>query len=159
MKNIKVDSEVHSKLKNRKEKNDSFNDVLRDLLDLQHEVDNDLGAYFPSDEMREAAKQILDVIENKGSVEKDVDTEQNHKEVTFISEETGAAVATCTFREDRMGVSYRTMGDKMKKIGTLMENEERGVYGFRHSQRDLEDFLDEIEQKVSGSWRKWGRDQ
>lgn len=153
MKNLKVSPEVHEELENRKEKGDTFDDVLKGILDLKPSLD-DLVAYFP-EELQEKARMIVEEIEETGEMKREVEERHGNHVLVFESEVTGRKIVECTFSEDKMDLAYRNQVGDMKNFGwiDMKEGEPRAYNNF---EKNISEYSDEVKEKVKGAWRKWG---
>lgn len=161
-KTIKVDDAVHSELDRLKGKYevDTFNDVLRRELNIVPAADVDkLAAYLP-DELRDAAQEVVEIIETEDSFNQDVEEENRRNYLTFTSPSTERKIAEIEFREDRFDVYYRDQQGEMSRAGGGANRNDGVEYGttgsgyYDHIERN--EFLDSVEEKMAGAYRRWG---
>lgn len=154
-KNIKVSELVHEKLERRKTEDQTFDDVLREMLDLTPDLD-DMVAYF-SPEHAEAAKRVVSTIEEQGEFESAAQETDHDQRLDFISPDSDLSIARATFTENRMQVYYRDQHGDMTRIGTVKETDEGDVYSYINSRYDgIEEICKRVRKKVAGAYRKWG---
>jgi len=161
-KTIKVDDAVHNELDRLKSKHgaDTFNDVLRRELNIIPAADVEkLAAYLP-DVLRDTAQNVAEVIKTVDSFNQDVEEDNRRNYLTFISPSTERKIAEIEFQEDRFDVYYRNQQGEMSRAGGGTNRDERIKYGttgtgyYEHINRD--EFLDSVEEKVTGAHRRWG---
>jgi len=152
-KTIKVSELVHSKLESMKQENDSFDDVLREVLDLKPDID-DLLAYFEP-ELQKAAKELIDHINEQGEFDHRIDEGKREDTLKFISN--GTTVAEARFNESRVRVYYRDRSSSLERFtGLTMKDEE--VKSLRSGHRhDKESAFERVSNKIPGAYTRWGK--
>lgn len=143
-KNIKVSEVVYDSLESKKAGSETFDDVLRRILDLNPEIE-DLAAYLPSD-IREEAKDIAVFIESLAEFKQEIERDDIFDELNFRSEESDLTIAQLRFSEEQLHIMYRDKNGDLIRLDNLFED---------HG-KNLDDLKDRIEQKVNGAIRKWG---
>jgi predicted CopG family antitoxin len=153
-KTIKVSERVHQELQKHKEDSKTFNDVLRDLLDITPSIEK-LTAYF-TDEQRKNAKRIVNSIEETGDYEKEVTTERNHEALVFRSAANDEPIARIEFTESRARMYYRDQHGEMDNIGYLYGGKENQHIDYNGND-DVDEYIEDLKKKVKGANRKWGK--
>lgn len=162
-KTIKVNAAVHQKLEELKEKYDdeSFNAVLERNLGLVPEDDpNKLFAYL-GDDLREAAREIVEIIDNVDDFERQVEKSGSRDVLRFVSKETGDEIASVISSENSFDVKYRSQGGEMRDCGAGYDSSSNddisyATLGDLHSSITLEEVKESIKKKVRGANRRWG---
>jgi len=160
---VKVDDAVHSELERLKGEYDvnTFNDVLRHKLDIVPDAKiNDLAAFLP-EELREAAHDVVDVIETVDGFLKSVEEGDYGKTyLTFTSPQTDRKIASVGFDEKEFTVSYMNMDGEMDQCGRgRKRNSDDIQYGKSngtYDHIDREEMLTNVKDKLTGSYRLWG---
>lgn len=160
---VKVDDAVHSELERLKGKYDvsTFNDVLRHELNIVPDAKIDeLAAFLPS-ELREVAHDVVDTIDAVDEFTRSVEEGDYGKTyLTFTSPETERQIASVGFNEKEFTISYMNKDGEMDQCGRGRKKSSDEVhYGtssntFEHI--DPEEMLNNVEDKVAGSNRRWG---
>lgn len=151
MKNIKVSEVVYDKIEAEKKSGETFDDALRRMVGVYPNLD-DLMAYLP-EELREWGKEIVNVIDECGNFDKEV--ERNHvthgytdfDSVLFKDKEKEMEVASIDVSEEKFYVRYRNKDGDMKDVGEVSEST---------SEDRFESRKEDTRSKVSGAVRKWG---
>lgn len=160
---VKVDDAVHSELERLKGKYDvsTFNDVLRHELNIVPDAKIDELAAYLSQELREAAHDVVESIGNIDNFTRAVSEGDYGKTyLTFTSIQTEREIVRIGFDEKEFTVSYRNKDGEMDQCGRGKKmNSGEAQYGkggstFNHI--DREQVLENIEDKVAGSNRRWG---
>jgi hypothetical protein len=151
-KTIKVSEVVHSELESRKRDNDSFDDVLRKVLDLNPILD-DLVAYFDQ-ELQDVSRELIEFINKQGDFNHQIEQQSRVDVLKFNSN--GTTVAEARFSEHRMSLYYRDRTGSLEQfIGLRKKGDEvkslRG--GATHGQKHA---FDRVEEKIPGAYRRWG---
>jgi len=152
-KTVKVSEMVHSELQYRKQDNDSFDDVLREVLGLKPSLD-DLVAYFDK-ELQDTCIELIDHINEQGDFNHRIEEGSRADVLKFISE--GTIVAEARFTEHSMSLYYRDRSSSLERFtGLKMDDNEvkstRG--GYTHGK---ESAFERVENKIPGSYRRWGK--
>jgi len=160
---VKVDDAVHSELERLKGKYDvsTFNDVLRHELDIVPDAKIDELAAYLSEELREAAHEVVESIESIDDFTRAVSEGDYGKTyLTFTSIQTEREIARVGFDENEFTVSYRNKDGEMDQCGRgRKQNTNETQYGTSsgtYDHLDREEMLKNIEDKVAGSNRRWG---
>lgn len=160
---VKVDDAVHSELERLKNELDvsTFNDALRHELGIVPEAKVDELAAFLSDELRDAAHDVVDVIESVNGFTKAVEEGDYGKTyLTFTSVETDRKIASIGFDEEEFTVSYMNKDGEMDQCGRGRKSSSgESQYGTTSGTYDhiaREEVLNNVEDKVTGSNRRWG---
>ncbi|WGI17439.1 hypothetical protein [Methanonatronarchaeum sp. AMET-Sl] len=157
-KNIKVDESVHRELERLKRETgaQTFNDVLRKKLGIIPEPKIDkLAAYLPQ-ELREAVKEIYEIINESGDFEKTVAEENQKNHLVFSQKKEGREIAEIAFSEEWFKVFYRDQSGMMSLCG-IGKKTKPGIKYHTEKEKDitLEKLKKNIKTKVQGSKRRW----
>ena len=155
-KNIKVSEIVYDTLENEKSGNETFDDVLRHILNLDPDIE-DLAAYLPEN-LRKRSQELADFISGLEEFEIDVERDANdgYDHVRFVSPDTGLTIARIRFGEEWVMTDYRDRQGDMQEISSLAagNNEDLGL------DIKIDDGWEEIKEenrkKIKGAYRKWG---
>lgn len=154
-KNIKVSEVVYDTLENQKSGNETFDDVLRRVLNLDPEIE-DLAAYLPED-LRERSQELADFIggleEFVIEVERDADDGYDH--VRFESPESGLTIARIRFGEEWMMTDYRDRRGDMQQISSFAAGNDEDLGLHIEIEEGWEEIKQEHQKKIEGAYRKW----
>lgn len=159
---VKVDDAVHTELERLKGKYDvsTFNDVLRHELNIVPDAKIDELAAYLSEDLREAAHEVVESIETIDNFTRAVSEGDYDKTyLTFTSIQTEREIARIGFDEKEFTVSYRNKDGEMDQCGRGRKVSSGTQYGKNSSTYDhidREEVLKNIENKVAGSNRRWG---
>lgn len=101
----RVDASTHEELENRKQKDETFNDVLHRVLGLTPDID-DLTAYL-TEKQTELAYQLIEKIQDIADSDRSIEQTETSEDVIFISTETSRPIARMSFKERRFEISDR----------------------------------------------------
>lgn len=154
---IKVSSVVYDSLEAQKSKNQTFDDVLREVLDLTPDIE-DAASYLP-DEEREIALSLIDAIDSVDDFSHEIETEGAHSYYSFVAPESGLTIVKAVFEESKHGSSfrlqYRGMDGEMVHITEVSSESPHDIAW----ELDIKEEYDELEKKiidvVEGAVRKW----
>lgn len=155
-KTVQVSERVHQKLQKHKEDSETFNDALRDLLDITPSIEK-LTAYF-IDERRKDAEKIVNSIDETGDYEKEVKTDSSREVLVFRSTANDEPIAEIRFSESEARTYYRDQHGEMKNFGVLYgdKDSDKTIYA-KPSHPDIGDYVKDLKKKVKGANRKWGK--
>ncbi|OUJ19114.1 DNA binding protein containing RHH/copG family domain [Methanonatronarchaeum thermophilum] len=157
-KNIKVDESVHRELERLKRETgaQTFNDVLRKELGIipGPKIDK-LAAYLPQ-ELRQAVKEIYEIIDQTGDFEKTVTEENQKNHLIFSQKNEGNEIAEIAFSEEWFKVFYKDQSGMMSLCGVGKKTKQDIEY---HTDKEknvtLEKLRKNIKTKIQGSKRRW----
>jgi hypothetical protein len=160
---VKVDDAVHSELERLKGEHDvsTFNAVLRHELDIVPDAKiDDLAAFLP-EELREAAHDVVEVVESVNGFTRDVEEGEYGKTyLTFTSPNTERKIGQVGFDESEFTVSYLNKDGEMDQCGrgrkTSSNEIQYGTSSGTYDHIEPEEMMENVEDKVSGSNRRWG---
>lgn len=156
-KTVKISGVVYDSLEAEKDKNETFDDVLRDVLGLKPDIE-DAAAYLP-DEERDIALSLINAIDSVHDFNHNMETSGAHAYYSFVAPESGIAIVRAEFEESKhgtsMGLRYRRMDGDMSFITSISSNRPEDLeWGL-----DIQDKSNELEQKITqiveGGVRKW----
>lgn len=156
-KTLKVSDVVYDSLEAQKGKDETFDDVLRNVLGLTPDIE-DAAAYLP-DEEREIALSLIDAIDSVEEFNHEMETKGAHAYYSFVAPESGLAIVRAEFEESKHGSSlalrYRGMDGEMAYITTVSSQHPHDT----EWELDIHEEYDELEEKiietVEGAVRKW----
>lgn len=155
-KNIKISEVVYDTLEKEKSGSETFDDVLRRLLDLNPDLE-DLVAYLPKD-LRQRAQDLTDFIESLGEfkieVERDADDGYDH--LRFVSMESGLTVARIRFGEEWVMTDYRNRSGNMEKLSSFTPDNDEDLGLHIDVEEGWEEIKEENRKKIEGAYRRWG---
>ena len=162
-KTIKTDEVVHDELERLKMKYgaETFNDVLRHVLGIDPGTDIDKLTAYLNSELRAAAKELINAVEDVGTLERGYEKEYSNHRLTFKIPQTGRKVADIAFADGRFTVRYRDAEGEMKTCGRGSESSENGARyaetGNFSDRYDLSDVKESVNEKVGKAYRRWSQ--
>jgi len=158
-KNIKVSEVVYDTLENRKSGSETFDDVLRHVLNLDPEIE-DLAAYL-SEDLRERSQELADFIGGLEEFEIEVerDAEDGYDHVRFVSPNSGLTIARIRFGEEWVMTDYRDRRGDMKKISSFAEDNDEDLGLHIDIEEGWEEIKEKNQKKIEGAYRKWGQER
>lgn len=156
-KTVKISDVVYDSLEAQKAKNETFDDVLREVLGLTPDIEN-AAAYLPNEE-RDIALSLIDTIDSVHDFNHEMDTTGAHAFYSFVAPESELEIIRAEFEESKHGTSmalrYRRMDGEMSFITEINSNRPSDL----EWELDIRDDTDKLETKiseiVSGAVRKW----
>ena len=158
-KNIKVSEVVYDTLENQKSGNETFDDVLRRILNLDPEIE-DLAAYLP-EELRKRSRELVDFINGLEDFEIEVERDANdgYDHVRFVSPNTGLTIARIRFGEGWVMTDYRGRRGDMREISSFAAGNSEDLGLNIEIEDGWEDIKEENRKKILGAYRKWGKEK
>lgn len=155
-KNIKISEVVYDTLEKEKSGSETFDDVLRRLLDLNPDLE-DLVAYLPKD-LRQRAQDIADFIESLGEFEIEVerDADDGYDHLRFVSMESGLTIARIRFGEEWVMTDYRNRSGDMEKLSSFTTDSDEDLGLHIDVGEGWEEIKEENRKKIEGACRRWG---
>ena len=156
-KNLKVSEVVYDALESEKSGNETFDDVLRRVLDLNPEI-ADLAAYLPEN-LRKRSQELADFIGTLEEFETEVERDANdgYDHVRFVSPESGLTIARVRFGEDWVMTDYRNRRGDMQKISSFTAGTAEDIGLNIEIEEVWEEIKQENRKKIKGAYRKWGK--
>ena len=156
-KNLKVSEVVYDALESEKSGNETFDDVLRRVLDLNPEI-ADLAAYLPEN-LRKRSQELADFIGTLEEFETEVERDANdgYDHVRFVSPESGLTIARVRFGEDWVMTDYRNRRGDMQKISSFTAGNAEDIGLNIEIEEVWEEIKQENRKKIKGAYRKWGK--
>jgi hypothetical protein len=156
-----VDSHVHSYLSEQKRDNETFNDALRRLLDINPDLDT-IAAYL-TPEQRELFHRVVTAVEESANVVRRFASESSYEGLQFESADSGQVLVEIQIHENpsesKFVVSYRNQKQRLEELGTVKMRDGSlsgyilGDYG---SFDDSKEFIQAVETKTSQAAAAWG---
>jgi predicted CopG family antitoxin len=161
-KQIRVSELVHTELQSRKREEQTFDDVLREVLGLVPDFE-DLLSYY-SDEQQDVARELVSQIESVGDFDRVVRTSGSVEVLRFISKNNGRTIATIEFDEkpskSKFTVSYRNQRGDLEKIGdvrqTTGEELTVGILGESGTFDDPSQLVRVARERIEDAYEAWG---
>lgn len=149
---------VYDTLENEKSGNETFDDVLRRILNLDPEI-KDLAAYLPEN-LRERSQELAEFIGNLEQFEVEVERDANdgYDHVRFISPETGLTIARIRFGEEWLMTDYRNRRGDMHEISSFAAGGNEDLNLNIKIEEGWEEIKEENREKILGAYRKWGNE-
>lgn len=156
-KTLKVSEVVYDTLENRKGKDESFDDVLRQELGLSPSLD-DAAAYLP-DGKRDLALDLVEEIDGIADFDNKTETDGAQAYYYFISPDSGLTIAWAEFSEStsgsRVSFRYRGMDGNMQYITTVDSGRSTDSEWELDIHDDYDELATNIREVVEGAVRKW----
>jgi predicted CopG family antitoxin len=161
-KQIRVSGLVHSDLSKRKKDDETFDDVLRRVLDLQPDLDSILSYY--SDEQQEIAQQMIDEIDAVGDFHQSIKTEGTVEVLEFEAIGSRRVIASIEFDEkpskSEITVSYRNQKGDMETIGSVRQKQGEeltgGILGEKGMFDDPMELVEVARRRAKDANNAWG---
>lgn len=161
-KQIRVSKLVHTELQSRKREDETFDDVLRDVLGLIPNLD-DLLSYYSS-EQQEVARDLVSKIENVGDLDRTIRTSGTEEVVEFASNRNGRTIATIEFYEtpskSKFTVNYRNQRGDLESLGSVRQSTngklEGGILGETGMFDDPNELVEVAHQRAKDAYQAWG---
>jgi predicted CopG family antitoxin len=167
-KTVKVDDSVHNKLDRLKTEHDvnTFNEVLRRELGLTPETVDQLTGFLPQ-EFRDTVERAVEEIDSIGDLEKQITENPVHgpdyndsPTLQFRAADRNEVIAEVTANEDGFEVYYLNQEGVMSTTGGGLRYSDGSMsYGYGSGSYfddwDANDVIDEVQKRVTGSYRTW----
>lgn len=161
-KQIRVSELVHEELQNKKRDDESFDDVLRGLLDLEPETE-DLLSYY-SDELQEIIQKLLTEIADVGNLSRSIENNGATEVIAFRSIENRRTIATIELKQQPsrsiVTVKYRNQQGNLEKIGSARQDTgeeiEGGILGETGMFDDPEELVTVSRRRAEDAYSAWG---
>lgn len=142
MKNIKVSEVVYDKIDAERRGGETFDDTLRRLLGLFPEID-DLVAYLP-DEIRDLGRDIINVIDELGNFEKEIERDTVFDKLHFIDKSSRISIARVDYGEENFIIYYRDKNGDMRNLGGIA------------NEPAYREVVEKVRRMIPGAIRTWG---
>ena len=160
-KQLRVSEAVHNELERRKSGDQTYDDVMREVLDLVPDLEQ-LLAYL-GDEQGQMGRRIIMQIEGVGDLERSIEEEPTSHVVSFTSTDSERVIAELEIDENparaEFTVRYKAQRGNMEPIGTVKESEngvEGGILGGTGRFDDPEEYVDAVRRNVERAYESWG---
>jgi len=159
-KQIRVSEAVHNELERRKSGDQTYDDVLRELLGLTPNLEQ-LLAYL-NDEHAEMARTVINQIEDIGDLDRSIEERGTAHVVSFSSPSNGRTIAEIEIKQGpskaRFEVSYRNQRSDLEPIGSVRESEDGvvgGIFGTSGHFDSQDEYIDAVERNVKRAYEGW----
>jgi hypothetical protein len=159
---IRASGLVHQELSRRKKDGETFDDVLRRVLNLQPDLDSILSYY--SDEQQRFAQNLISEIESVGDFHQFIKTEGAVEVLEFESVGSRRVIATIEFDEkpskSEIKVSYRNQKGDLEPIGSCRQEQGEeltgGILGEKGTFDNAEDLVAVARRRAGDAYNAWG---
>jgi predicted CopG family antitoxin len=159
-KQLRVSEAVHNELERRKSGDQTYDDVLRELLELAPDFEQ-LLAYL-SDEQADLARTVVSQIHEVGEMNRSIDEEGTAHVVSFTSTNNGRVIAEMEIEQGpstaEFTVRYRNQRSDLEPIGTVRESEEGvvgGILGSKGRFDSTDEYVDAVQRNVERAYAGW----
>lgn len=156
-KTLKVSEVVYDTLEAQKNKNETFDDVLREVLGITPDVE-DAAAFLP-DETRRITLNIIKGINELADFDHSIETKGAQTYYDFISPESQLTVIQAEFSESTHGNSmilrYRGMNGDLNLLTTIHSDREDDSEWDLNIETEYDQLIENITETANGSIRKW----
>lgn len=159
-KQLRVSEAVHNELERRKNGDQTYDDVLRELLDLTPNLEQ-LLAYL-GDEQANLARTVVSRIEDIGELDRRIKEEGTAHVVCFTSTNNGRVIAELEIKQGpsmaEFTVRYRNQRSNLEPIGTVRESENGvvgGILGSKGHFDSTDEYVDAVQRNVERAYSGW----
>jgi len=159
-KQLRVSEAVHDELERRKSGDQTYDDVLRELLGLTPNLEQ-LLAYL-SDEQADMARTVVSRIEKVGELNRNIEEGGTAHVVSFTSTDNGKVIAELEIKQGpstaEFTVRYRNQRSDLEPIGTVRESKNGivgGVLGTPGQFDSPDEYVDAVQRNVERAYVGW----